>query len=308
MKKGLFIRHPKNPLITTQDLPYQANAVFNAGAADLGDEVLLLLRVESCSGRSHLIVARSKDGVGGWNVDEYALIHPAQGYSNEGNGVEDCRLTWVEELNTWVVAYVAYSDQGPGVALAKTMDFRGIDRIGLVFPPDDKNATLFPRKFNGLYAILHRPSVGGGSVWISYSPDLVYWGKSELLLPARGGPWWDALRVGAGPPPIETDAGWLLIYHGVKEVAGGPIYRMGVALLDRNNPQRLIGRARRWLLSPEEPYERDGDAPNVVFSCGAIVRGDELWLYYGAADCRLCLATAKIKDILAAVTSENTGC
>jgi predicted GH43/DUF377 family glycosyl hydrolase len=254
MKKGLFIRHPNNPLITTKDLPYQANAVFNAGAADLGDEVLLLLRVESCSGRSHLIVARSKDGVGGWYVEDYALIHPAQGYSNEANGVEDCRITWMEELNTWVVAYVAYSDQGPGVALAKTTDFRNIDRIGLVFPPDDKNATLFPRKFNGLYAILHRPSVGGGSVWISYSPDLVYWGKSELLLPARGGPWWDARRVGAGPPPIETEAGWLLIYHGVKEVAGGPIYRMGGALLDRNDPQRLIGRARRWLLSPEEPY------------------------------------------------------
>jgi beta-1,4-mannooligosaccharide/beta-1,4-mannosyl-N-acetylglucosamine phosphorylase len=304
LEETLFVRSSLNPLITVKDLPCQANAVFNAGVADLGDEVLLLLRVESSSGRSHLIVARSKDGIRGWQVEDLALLHPADGCPYETSGVEDCRITWVEELDSWVVAYVAYTDQGPGVALAKTRDFRSVERIGLVLPPEDKNAALFPRRFDGLYAMLHRPSVGGGSIWISYSPDLLFWGKPALLLPARGGPWWDACRVGTGPPPIETEAGWLLIYHGVKEVAGGPIYRMGAALLDRDEPHRLVGRARRWLLSPEEDYERTGDAPNVVFSCGGIVRGDELWTYYGAADCRLCLATANIPEILEAVTRE----
>ena len=120
-------------------------------------------------------------------------------------------------------------------------------------------------------------------------------------MPARGGPWWDAVRVGVCPPPIETDEGWLLIYHGVKDVAGGPIYRIGAALLDKENPHKLIGRSRRWLLGPEESYERSGDAPNVVCACGSIIRDDDLWLYYGAADCSLCLARARIDDILSTV-------
>jgi predicted GH43/DUF377 family glycosyl hydrolase len=301
-----FIRSVHNPLITAKDLPYQANAVFNAGAADLGNEVILLLRVESSSGRSHLIVARSADGVRDWKVEERALLHPEDGCPYEAAGVEDCRLTWMDDLNAWVLVYVAYSNHGPAVALAKTRDFKTIERIGMVFPPDNKNAALFPRKFDGLYAMLHRPSVGGGGVWISYSPDLVFWGHPTQVLPPRGGPWWDSMRVGAGPAPIETPAGWLLIYHGVKEVAGGPIYRMGAAILDAEDPRRLVARARRWVLSPEEEYERNGDAPNVVFSCGSIVRDEEIWMYYGAADCRVCLAKAKISDVLTTVAFERT--
>jgi len=298
-----FVRNPQNPLITVHDIPYQANAVFNAGAADLGGEVLLLVRVETTSGRSHLIAARSKDGVSDWQFEDRALLHPAQGFDYETNGVEDCRITWIAEKDCWVIAYTAYSDHGPGVALATTKDFRSAERIGMVIPPDDKNAALFPRTVNGLYAMLHRPSVGGGSVWISYSPDLVYWGKPDVVIPVRGGPWWDGVRVGAGLSPIETEDGWLVIYHGVKQVVGNPIYRLGAALLDINEPHRLIGRARRWLLSPQEHYERTGDAPNVVFTSGGFVRGDELWIYYGAADSCICLAKAKLSDVLAAVTN-----
>ena len=152
--------------------------------------------------------------------------------------------------------------------------------------------------------MLHRPSVGGGSIWISYSPDLVFWGKSELVLPVRVGPWWDAHRVGAGLPPIETEAGWLLIYHGVKELANAPVYRIGAALLDLNEPHRLMGRARRWLLSPREPYERTGDADNIIFASGGFIRGDELWLYYGAADSAICLAKASVSEVLSVVQEE----
>jgi predicted GH43/DUF377 family glycosyl hydrolase len=299
----LFTRHPGNPLITSKDLPYQANSVFNAGVADLGDEVLLLLRVESCSGRSHLIAARSGDGIGGWRFEEMALLHPAQGVFYQSNGVEDCRLTWVECMDAWILAYVACTRQGPGVALAKTEDFKTVEHLGLVFPPEDRNAALFPCKFNGLYAMLHRPSVGGGSIWLSYSPDLIFWGKPRLVVPARGGPWWDAQRVGAGPPPIETEQGWLLLYHGVKEAAGGPIYRVGAALLDADEPHVLINRSHRWLIGPEEAYERQGDAPNVIFACGSLLRGDDLWLYYGAANSGVCLAVAEVQHILNAVTA-----
>lgn len=303
----LFVRHTSNPLITVKDLPYHANAVFNAGAADLGDETLLLVRVETASGRSHLIVARSEDGIGDWRFEKRALLHPAQGFDYETHGAEDCRLTWLAERNCWVIAYAAYTDFGPGVALAMTKDFKTVERTGLVLPPDDKNAALFPRSFNGLFAMLHRPSVGGGNVWLSYSPDLIYWGKPEVVIPVRGGPWWDGARVGAGLPPIETKAGWLVIYHGVKYVVGVPIYRLGAALLDLNEPHRLIGRTRRWLLNPSEPYERLGDAPNVLFACGGFVRGDDLWIYYGAADSSICLAKAKLAEVLDMVTKESAG-
>jgi beta-1,4-mannooligosaccharide/beta-1,4-mannosyl-N-acetylglucosamine phosphorylase len=300
-----FVRCKKNPLITARDLHYQANAVFNAGAADLGDEVLLLVRVESCSGRSHLIVARSKDGIGGWEFAEKALLHSDENFPYEAYGVEDCRVTRMEDLDCWGLAYTAYSPYGPGVALATTKDFKSVNRLGVIFPPDDKNAALFPRKFGGLYAILHRPSVGGGNIWLSYSPDLIFWGRSELVIPVRSGPWWDGVRVGAGLPPIETKAGWLVIYHGVKELAGNPIYRLGAALLHKDKPHKLIARARRWLLSPQEPYERSGDAPNVVFACGGFVRGDELWMYYGAADSSICLARAKMSQVLNFLEEES---
>jgi len=301
----LFQRSEENPLLSTHELPYQANAVFNAGAADLGDEVVLLLRAESASGRSHITVARSKNGVTGWRVAERALLHPAQGFPYETYGVEDCRVTRMEDLDAWGLAYTAYCEHGPGVAVALTEDFETVERVGLAFPPDDKDAVLFPRKFNGLYAMLHRPAVGGGSIWIGYSPDLVFWGKTDMVVPLRGGPWWDGNRVGAGPPPIETEAGWLLIYHGVKEVVGQPLYRFGAALLDLNEPHKLIARSRRWLLTPRAPYEQVGDAPNVVFPTGAFVRGEELWVYYGASDSCICLATARLEDVLEAVLAER---
>lgn len=302
---GLFVRDDANPIITARDLPYQANTVFNAGAADLGDEVLLLVRVESCSGRSHLIVARSSDGVTDWRFDERALIHAADECPYETNGAEDARLTWLPERNEWVISYTGYTDQGPGVALATTRDFREIERLGLVMPPDNKNAVLFPRPIGGLHAMLHRPS--GGGIWLSYSPDLLYWGGPSVVLPPRGGPWWDAVRVGATFAPIETEHGWLVIYHGVKVIAGGPIYRIGAALLDLEKPDRLIARARRWLLGPQMPYERSGDIPNVVFSCGGFVRSGELWLYYGAADSSICLARADLAEVIALVNAESTG-
>jgi len=303
--KELFTREKVNPLITVRDMPYQANAVFNAGAVDLGDEVLLLLRAESCSGRSHLIVARSKNGVDDWRIHDRALLHPAQDFEYETGGVEDCRITWMEDLEAWAIAYTAVSPYGPGVALATTKDFESVERIGMVLPPDDKNAALYPCKFDGRYAMFHRPIGSGGHAWLSMSPDLRHWGDPQVVLPTRGGPWWDAVRVGIGPAPLRTDEGWLAIYHGVKYVAGGPIYRLGAALFDLEDPRRLIARTRRWLLTPVADYERMGDGPNVIFSCGGFVREGKVWLYYGAADSSICLAYAGMDDVISLVKQES---
>ena len=199
----IFTRSRYNPLIRTGDLPYLANAVFNAGAADLGDEVVLLLRVESCSGRSHLTVARSADGVTNWRINDRALLHPEQGEPQESYGVEDGRITWLADLKAWGLAYTAYSEHGPGVRVALTRDFKTVERTGMAVPPDDKDACLFPRRIGGLWAMLHRPIIGGGSIWISFSPDLVFWGKSQAVVSPRGGPWWDGQRVGAGLPLLD---------------------------------------------------------------------------------------------------------
>lgn len=186
----LFVRSERNPLIEVSDLPYPANAVFNAGVADLGDEVLLLLRVESRSGRSHLTVARSRDGITDWRIEDRPLLHPDQESPYEAYGIEDCRVTRVDELDRWVLAYTAYSGYGPAVALATTTDFKSAERLGIVFPPNNKDAALFPRKVKGKYAILHRPRGGEGSIWIAYSSDLLHWGRtrsSSRFVPGRGG-------------------------------------------------------------------------------------------------------------------------
>jgi len=143
-------------------------------------------------------------------------------------------------------------------------------------------------------------------MWIANSPDLVHWGEHKILLPVRPG-WWDSTRVGLGPPPIETDEGWLIIYHGVRMTASGSLYRVGLALLDLDEPWKIIKRADQWVFGPHEPYERVGDVPGVTFPTGIVhdPETDELIMYYGAADTSVCLATVKLKDLVNYVLSCN---
>lgn len=231
----LFERHPSNPILTFRDLPYRANAVFNAAAAKVREKTVLLLRVEDRRGLSHLTVARSRDGIGGWRVDQQPTF-PARPDTRpeEVWGVEDPRITYVEELKRWIIAYTAYLRGGPLVALASTEDFRTFERLGPVMGPEDKDAALFPVRFSGRYALIHRPVPAmqsfGAHIWISFSPDLKHWGDHQILLRAREGGWWDANKIGLSPPPLLTDEGWLILYHGVRSTAAGCLYRLGLAL------------------------------------------------------------------------------
>ncbi len=302
----LFRRHENNPIITVNDLPMPAIAVYNPGVAQVGDEIVLLLRVELADGRSSLYVARSKDGVNNWVIDPNPLLAPGDPDSPiadyEEVGCEDPRITYLADYGEWFIAYVAVSGAGPAVALAKTNDFRYAERIGIVLPPPNKDAALFPRRISGKWFMLHRPMIGRiEHIWLADSTDLIHWGHPQIVLRERGGTWWDGERVGAGAVPIETPEGWLVIYHGVKEVAHVPNYRLGLALLDLENPQKVIARCRYPVLSPHADYERIGNGLNIVFTCGALVRGDEVWLYYGAADTCVGLAIAKLGDLLDAV-------
>ena len=191
---------------------------------------LLLCRVEDRRGLSHLCAARSRNGVDGWQIDsEPTLIPNPEKYPEEIWGIEDPRITFVPELQEYVVTYTSYSRGGPGVSLALTKDFRTFERFGVIMPPDDKDSALLPRRIDGCWALIHRPMTTLGShMWISYSPDLRYWGRHRLMLEARRGAWWDANKIGLSPPPIETSRGWLVFYHGVRHTPSGCLYRIGL--------------------------------------------------------------------------------
>ena len=306
-ERELFDRHSSNPILTARDWPYTVNAVFNPAAALVDGETVLLARVEDRRGISHLTAARSANGVDGWSIAPEPLLAPDDGVASEEWGFEDPRVVWVDELSRWVITCTAYGPAGPAVFLATTEDFRTVERLGFVRHPVDKNAALLPQRINGRWLLLHRPKTefggGHGEILLSRSADLVSWSAPEQVLQPRAGAWWDSLRIGIGPPPLRTEHGWLLVYHGVKETVAGGIYRVGLALLDLEEPTRVLRRLPSWILAPLEPYERTGDVPNVVFPCGLLhdPASDEIRLYYGAADSSICLATARLRDLLEAV-------
>jgi predicted GH43/DUF377 family glycosyl hydrolase len=308
----LFSRSAANPILTAADVPYPANSVFNPGAARVGDETILLVRVEDLRGISQLHVARSADGITDWRFDPEPLLRSDVDRDPEETwGCEDPRLTWLPEREEWAIVYTAYSRRGPLVSLAMSRDFVSVRRLGPALPPENKDAALFPRRFDGRWGMIHRPSplVGGAHIWLSFSPDLRHWGDHTLLLEARDGAWWDAGKVGLGPPPLETAEGWLVLYHGVHATSDGPIYRAGLALLDLEDPRVVLRRTDEWVFGPVAEYEVTGDVGRVVFPCGWVLDtdADMIQLYYGAADTVVATATAPLSEVLARVQAGRRG-
>lgn len=298
----LFKRYDGNPILTAAQWPATVNAVFNPAVTRLGDETVLLVRVEDRTGISHLCPARSSDGLTGWTIDTGSSMLPELDSATERFGIEDARITGCGDEQ--LIVYTGYSGGGPLVCLASTRDFRAYERRGVLMPPEDKDAALFPRQFDGRWALIHRPvattPTHTADIWLSWSPDQRHWGDHALLLPAREGSWWDANKIGLCAPPLLTSEGWLLLYHGVRITAAGAIYRLGLALLDSEHPDRLLARSSEWIFGPDAPYERAGDVSQVVFSCGWLLLddGDTLRIYYGAADTSVCVATASLAALL----------
>jgi predicted GH43/DUF377 family glycosyl hydrolase len=241
--------------------------------------------------------------VDGWQIDPQPTLYPdPEHFPEELWGIEDPRITYLPELGKYAIVYAAYTRGGPGVSLALTEDFHHFERCGMIMPPEDKDAALLPHRIGGYWTMIHRPVGGfGAHMWISYSPDLWHWGRHKLFLEARRGGWWDANKIGLSPPPIQTSKGWLVIYHGVRQNVAGALYRIGLALLDLNNPEHCLKRGVNWIFGPEEPYERRGDVDNVVFPCGTTIGrdGDTIRLYYGAADSSIAVATGSVRALLA---------
>ena len=311
LQTPLFTRTAANPILSREHWPYPINSVMNAGATRLPDgDTLLLCRVEDRTGLSHLCAARSANGVDGWRIDaEPTFLGSPTECPEDLWGIEDPRITYVPELEQYAVVYTSFGRGGPGVSIALTKDFKSFERCGLVMSPEDKDAALLPHRIGGYWALIHRPMTTlGAHMWISYSPDLKHWGSHRVMLEARRGGWWDANKIGLCSPPIETEKGWLVIYHGVRQTASGSIYRLGLALFELDKPDSCLQRGKSWIFSPEAPYERAGDVSDVVFPCGQTIAadGDTISLYYGAADSCIAMATGSVKACLAWL-DENSG-
>lgn len=307
MGRDVIHRHSTNPIIGIEDLPFQCSDIWNAGVIKFQDEFLLLLTVETLEGMACIYPAHSMDGEHFTVATEPLLSACTCGElcsCYKAYGVRDARITQV--AGTYYITYVAASECGQRVGLVRTEDFQTVNEMPYVSEPTNKSATLFPKKIGGCYAILERPSEGG-SIWISFSEDLVYWGQSNVVMTPRAGHW-DCHRIGAACPPIEIEQGWLLIYYGEKHTSAGPLVRLGAAVLDRKDPSRVLVRSNIPILSPREKYERIGDVGNVIFSCGAILEDtDRVMLYYGASDSCICLGTCTLDDILEACRKSQEG-
>ncbi len=296
----LIKRYPGNPVLTKASVPYPVATTHNAGMIKHQDEYIMLFRSHRLNGRSIIGKAVSTDGFN-FQVDPEPFLIPAsEGIFKkyEAWGVEDPRIAFID--GEYLITYSAYSQYGVRIGLAKTRDFRSVERFSLITQADYRNVVIFPAKFKGLYARLDRPhsDISPWSIWISYSPDLRYWGDSELIMkPVQYH--WDEMKIGPGATPIETSRGWLNIYHGVFPTMAGSVYRLGVALHDLDNPARIIAVGDEWILQPEEAYEITGYVPNVVFSCGVIPEPDgSVKIYWGAADTVMCVGTAAIDELV----------
>jgi predicted GH43/DUF377 family glycosyl hydrolase len=242
---------------------------------------------------SHLRLLSSTDGINFIEDQEYPRIF-GKGRL-ERFGVEDCRVSKIEDV--FYLTYTAVSDNGVGVGLQTTKDWKTFELHGMIFPPHNKDVAFFEEKINGKYYALHRPSskdIGGNYIWLAESPDGLHWGNHKCLLKTRAG-MWDSARVGGGAAPIKTERGWLEIYHGATT---DNRYCLGAFLMDLQDPSIVLSRSADPIMVPTERYELSGFFGFVVFTNGHVINGDQLTIYYGAADEFVCAAHFSIQEIL----------
>ncbi|MBC7227012.1 MAG: glycoside hydrolase family 130 protein [Thermoflexales bacterium] len=291
-------RYSKNPIITRDAVP-GANSIFNSAVVPFNGKFAGVFRCDNTARDMQIHAGFSDDGVH-WQIEpqriQFVCEDPEIGQFVYGY---DPRVCWIEDRYwvTWCNGYY-----GPTIGVAYTYDFRTFYQLENAFLPYNRNGVLFPRRINGKYAMLSRPSDRGhtpfGDIFYSESPDMIHWGHHRFVMAPVGG--WQSTKVGAGPTPIETPEGWLLIYHGVLTSCNGFVYSFGAALLDLEKPWKVIYRTRPYLLNPREYYECVGDVPNVVFPCAALVDPPtgRMAIYYGGADTVTCLAFGYLHEVV----------
>lgn len=299
-------RFSGNPVIDRNPVKGVAR-IFNSAVAPYGDGFVAVLRGEQVNGVPYIYMGRSRDGVH-WQIDEDKIpFVDEEGHPFMPGYAYDPRLVKVED--TYYILWCT-DFYGAAIGMARTKDFQTFVRMENPFIPFNRNAVLFPRKVNGKYLMLSRPSDSGhtpfGDIFLSESPDLVYWGRHRHVM-SRGQEWWQSLKVGGGAAPIETDEGWLLFYHGVSGTCNGYVYSIGGAILDMDQPSIVKYRCENFLLTPEAPYEERGFVPNVCFPCATLQDTDtgRIAIYYGAADSVVGLAFTEVNAVVSYIKEHS---
>jgi len=304
-QKELMWRYSKNPIIP-RDLTLKSNSIFNSAVVPFKGEFAGVFRCDDTSRNMNIHAGRSKDGIN-WKIeDEPIKFKKTDPDLPDSNYKYDPRVIFIEDRYyiIWCNGY-----HGPCLGLGYTFDFKEFFQMECPSMIYNRNGALFPRKIGKNYAMLSRPSDSGhtpfGDIFYSESPDLLYWGKHRHVMAPSGG--WQSTKIGAGPCPIETTAGWLLFYHGVLTSCNGFVYSFSAALLDLDKPWKVIARADPYIINPREIYELAGDVPNVTFPCAALVDKDtgKVAIYYGCADTVTGLVFGKIDEIVSWVKTNK---
>lgn len=316
----------ENPILAPiKEHPWESKMVFNCAAVLKDNKTHLFYRARGEDEVNGILISRighavlKSDGVTLEKRYDTPALEPKEFY--EQAGCEDPRITFID--GKYYMLYTAYfgkiapkeyEKEKYNIAMASTEDFISWKRHGIILleiKSPEKNGVLFPRKINGNYVIYYRVEP---DIYAAYSKSLEkpkWFGHKKIISPRQG--YWDAGKVGAGAPPIETEKGWLFIYHGIneqdpKQIKTGygsidykRIYRLGIMLIDKNNPEKILYRSKGWILEPREIYEKQGMIPNVVFTCGAVIIEDMLFVYYGGADTVVAAASCKLPDLLKAI-------
>lgn len=299
-ERGVIWRSQKNPIIPRDLLKY-SNSIFNSAVVPFKGQFAGVFRCDDTRRRADIHAGFSSDGIT-WSINEDRIR-----FENEDDDAfefhygYDPRVCWLEDR--YYVTWCNGLKREPTIGVAYTQDFQTFHQLENAFLPYNRNGVLFPRRINGHYAMLSRPSDPGhtrfGDIYYSESPDMTFWGKHRHVMSRFGG--WQSVKIGPGPVPIETTEGWLLIYHGVLLSCGGFVYSMGVILLDLDEPWKVIKRPAPYIMSPQALYELAGDTSNVVFPCATLCDAPtgRLAIYYGAADTVTCLAYGYAQDLVA---------
>lgn len=297
--KDVIWRYAQNPIIQRNHLE-MSNSIFNSAVVPYENGFAGVFRVDDKARNMQLHAGFSQDGLH-WDISESPIA-----FCKTNPGIQDFqygydpRVCFIEDRYyiTWCNA-IHYQ---PTIGCAYTFDFQNFYQMENAFLPFNRNGVLFPRKIGGSYMMLSRPSDNGhtpfGDIFLSHSPDLVFWGKHRHVMSPNMS--WESTKIGAGPIPIETERGWLLFYHGVLTSCNGFVYSFSAALLDRDQPWKTLKRGREYLLSPQQPYECVGDVPNVVFPCASLVDADtgRIAIYYGCADTCTSLCFTTVDDVI----------
>lgn len=294
-------RYSQNPIIKRDAIP-SSNSIFNSAVVPFQDGYAGVFRCDSKCVSMDIFAGFSKDGIH-WEINHDPIVFEGDEEITKREYRYDPRICFLEDRYyiTWCNGY-----HGPTIGVAYTFDFKTFHQLENAFLPYNRNGVMFPRKINGKYAMLSRPSDTGhtpfGDIFYSQSPDLEYWGHHRHVMSTfkDDASAWQSTKIGPGPVPIETEEGWLLIYHGVINTCNGYVYRMGVALLDLEQPWKVIARSKAYVLAPYEPYECMGDVPNVVFPCATLADADtgRIAIYYGCADTVTGLAFTTVDEML----------